>query len=157
MTSRFLITASIATCLTIGGLAACATSADDGKPKGIAALKGDPRLGEEVSKICFNRSIDGFSENTDRTVVLTKGVSDDHIVEVSGGCRDLKFAQSIAIDSTLSCVTRSDYLLVSTSAFSLDDGTGIGPDRCYINKMYKWDKKAKAESEIEDAMIDDDG
>jgi len=151
MTSKLLSTASIASLIIIGGLAACATSADDGKPKGIAAFKGDPRLGEEVSKICFNRSIDGFSENTDDTVVLTKGVNKDHIVEVSGICQDLKFAKSIAIDSRSSCITRGDYLLVSSSAFSLDDGTGIGPDRCYIDKIYKWDKKAKAEMENSDA------
>jgi len=150
MTSKIFITVSIGAVLTTGGLAACATSADDGKPKGIAAFKGDPRLGEEVSKICFNRSIDGFSENTDRTVVLTKGVNKDHIVEVSRGCRDLKFAQSIAVDSRSSCVTRGDYLLVSDSAFSLDNRTGMGPDRCYIQKMHKWDKKAESDDEVED-------
>lgn len=127
-----------------GILTACAsTAADDGKERGLAAFKNDVRLGEEVSKICFNRNIDGFSNATRDTVVLDAGPSKDYIVQVKGACSTLRYAQSIAIDSTLSCVTRGDYLLVSDSAFSLDDGTGMGPDRCMIDKIHKWDKRAE--------------
>ena len=127
--------------LLVVGLSACASSPQTrDQPKGIAAYKGDARLGEQVKKICFNRSIDGFYNATRDTVVLTKGVAEDYIVEVRGICRNLATAKSIAVDSTLSCVTRGDALIVSTSAFSLDDGTGVGPDRCYIEKMYRWNK-----------------
>ena len=144
MTPRTFFTASIAGALILGGISACATSADANKPRGIAAFKGDPALGEEVDRICFNRSIRGFGDTTNRTVVLTRGVREQYIVEVSGACRDLKFAQSVGIDSRSSCITRGDYLLVSGSAFSLDDGTGMGPNRCLIQKMHKWDSKAEA-------------
>lgn len=132
------------TLIAAGLIAACAsTAADDGKERGIAAFKDDARLGEAVSKICFNRNIDGFSNATRDTVVLSGGPSKDYIVEVRGVCTNLRHAQSIAIDSTLSCVTRGDYLLVSESAFSLDDNTGMGPDRCMIDKIHAWDPKAK--------------
>lgn len=154
MTAKTFLMTSIAGALLLGGISACATSADANKPRGIAAFKDDPALGEQVDRICFNRNIRGFGDTTDRTVVLTRGVRDQYIVEVSGACRDLKFAQSVGIDSRSSCITRGDYLLVSGSAFSLDDGTGLGPNRCLIQKMHKWDSKAKAddaETDNEDA------
>lgn len=134
----------------VGGLlVACASTSETGdKPKGIAAFADDVRLGEEVSKICFNRNIDGFSSATRDTVVLSAGPSKDYIVEVNA-CHNLRFAQLVAIDSSLSCVTRSDILLVSESAFSLDDGKGMGPDRCFIKKIHKWDKRAKKDAEID--------
>ncbi len=123
---------------------ACATATDaNPKERGIAAFKDDARLGEPVEKICFNRSIDGFSNAMRDTVVLSAGVSKNYIVEVSGICPNLDHAQSIAIDSTLSCVSRGDYLIVSDSAFSLQDNTGFGPDRCLIDSIYTWDKRAK--------------
>lgn len=120
---------------------ACTSAAGEKKERGIAAFKGDVRLGEKVDKICFNRSIDGFSMARKDTVVLSRGVSKDYIVEVKGVCTNLRHAQSIGIDSNLSCVSRGDYLIVSDSAFGTS--TGFGPDRCYINKIHKWDKKAK--------------
>ncbi len=128
-------------------LGACASTATENgaRTDGIAAYNGDPRLGEKVKSICFNRSIDGFSENTKNTVVLSKGVSDDYMVEVGGVCSKLDYAQSIGIDSTLTCVRPGDYLIVSDSAFSLNDQSGIGPDRCIIKDIRKWDKKAKAD------------
>ena len=126
----------------------CATTPTDDKPRGVAALQGDKRLGEQVDKICFNRSIDGFSATTKDTVVLKRGVSDEYLVEVFGICRDLDRAQSIGIASRQSCLSANDSLIVSTSAFSLNDGTGIGPDRCRINRIFKWDAKALDEAEL---------
>lgn len=139
---RYLRTALIAT--TLFALASCASTAEtESKSQGIAAFKDDARLGEKVEKICFNRSIDGFSNNERKTVVLSSGVNKDYIVEVRGVCSNLSHAQSIGIDSSLSCVRRGDYLIVSDSAFSLNDSTGIGPDRCLIDRIHKWDKKAE--------------
>lgn len=130
--------------ITAGVLAGCAsTAANDGKARGIAAFKDDTRLGAEVDKICFNRNIDGFSNAARDTVVLDAGPSKDYIVQVKGVCSTLRHAQSIAIDSSMSCVTRGDYLLVSDSAFSLDSPAGMGPDRCVIDKIHKWDKRAE--------------
>lgn len=132
--------------LIVAGLTACASTSDDKqKPRGIAAFANDARLGEQVDKICFNRNIDGFSDARRDTVVLTKGVSDYYIVEVSGVCSNLRYAQSIAVDSSLSCVMQGDSLLVSDSAFGLNDQTGMGPDRCFIEKIHRWDKDATNE------------
>ena len=126
-------------------LAACSTMADgEAKARGIAQFADDVRLGEEVSKVCFNRSIDGFGETTDDTVVLKRGVSEEYIVEVFGVCQDLDFAQRIALDSHSSCLRRNDYLVVSDSIAGSDPN---GLDRCSIRKIHKWDSDAEAEAE----------
>lgn len=123
-------------------LTACATSGEP-EPRGIAQFEGDARLGEKTDKICFERSIDGFYDNTRDTVVLSSGVSRDYVVSVTGACPSLRFAQSIAMDNRGgSCVSRGDVLIVSENAFSLNDRTGLGPDRCLINEIYKWDRDA---------------
>ena len=129
-------------------LMACASPSEStGKAKGIDALKDDVRLGEQVDKICFNRNIDGFSNAGRKTVILSSGVNKDYMVEVRGVCTNLPHAQSIGIDASMSCVRRGDYLIVSDSAFSLDDGIGFGPDRCYIDRIHKWDKKANRDKD----------
>lgn len=129
--------------LLIPLLLSCTTIADEG-PKGIAAFADDPRLGEQVNKICFRRNIDGFSNATKNTVVLSAGINDDYIVEVFGSCRNLRHAQSIAIDSNLSCVDRNDVLIVSESVFPKND-QAFDLERCSIQKIYKWNKRATAE------------
>ena len=131
--------------LSIPLLLSCTTIADEG-PKGIAAFADDPRLGEQVNKICFKRNIDGFSAATRDTVVLSAGVNDDYIVEVFGSCTNLRHAQSIAIDSNLSCVDDNDYLIVSESVFPRND-RAFDLERCSIRKIHKWDKRATAEEE----------
>jgi len=138
---------------------ACASVSDtDDKPRGIAAFDGDPRLGEQVDRICFSQSIDGFSNAERDTVVLHRSHNDRYIVEVNGICSSLRNAQTIGLDSYTSCLRENDYMIVSESAFSLNDNIGPGPDRCLIDKMYRWDEKAKAEDDetddSEDAMTE---
>lgn len=133
------------TLLTLPILLSCSTVADTG-PKGITAYEDDPRLGEQVDKICFKRSIDGFSNATRDTVVLSAGVRDDYIVEVFGNCTNLRHAQGISIDSNLSCVDDGDYLIVSESVFPSND-RAFNLERCAIDKIYKWDNRATAEDE----------
>lgn len=128
-------------------LAACATAPSD-TPKGAAKFADDPRLGAQVGKICFNRSIDGFSRNDRDTVVVREGVNDHYLIEVRGACTNLRHAQSIGIDSSLSCVTRSDALIVSTSAFTLNDPVQR-PERCLISAIYEWDEDAVLEQSTE--------
>ena len=131
-------------------LNACATSTVSAQQeRGIAAFADDVRLGEEVNKICFNRNIDGFSNNTRDTVVLSAGPSKDYIVEVRGICPNLRYAQSIGIDTSQSCVTRGDYLVVSESAFPSGTSSAMSPDRCLIDKIYKWDKRAKETKDVD--------
>ncbi len=130
-------------------LSACATAAHgdgkEAKPKGVEKYASDPRLGEEVSRMCFASSVDSFSLATDDTVVLEISPSKSYLVEVSGACSKLDSAQSIALDAASSCATRGDRLLVSDSAFGLQQASGFGPDRCMIKSIHEWDKRAKAD------------
>ncbi len=138
----------IATALAVISLfTACASTSSDA-PKGVEKFPDDPRLGKKVDKICFNRQIDGFSRTDRDTIVVSAGANEDYLIEVRGICTNLQHAQSIAIDSSLSCVTRLDRLLVSTSAFSLRDNLG-GPQSCTINEIYAWDEDAKKPDQSE--------
>lgn len=122
-------------------LAACQSAPGASGPRGIAAYADDPRLGEQTDRICFASSIDGFSMNRDHTVVLREG-SREYMVEVFGACPELRYAMTIGIDAVTGCLTRGDHLIVSSSLGGTDP-TAIGPNRCMIKEMYKWDPKAK--------------
>ena len=128
--------------LPLAILAGCSTTPDD-EPRGIKAYEGDARLGEQTNRICFGRTIDGFSNMRRDSVVLSSG-SQDYLVTVSGTCRSLRFAQAIGVDNRgAGCVSRNDILIVSENAFG-NDVTGIGPDRCFIDDIYTWDKRANS-------------
>lgn len=133
----FLLSASI--------LISCASS-DLDRPKGIEALKDDPRLGKQVSSICFKGGINGFSDPISTTIVLRESLNRHYRVSLSGLCPNLENAQSIAFERSSGCARRGDYLLISESVFSLDDDIGLGPDRCFINEIYEWDRNAKDEA-----------
>lgn len=132
-------------------LSACASIADDGA-KGLAAFADDPRLGAKTDQICFSGSIDSFYGAKDNTIVLSKGLGRDYRVSLSGMCGYLERAQSIAFERQSGCARRGDFILVSESVFSINDGSGLGPDRCYIDEIYKWDKKAvKRDDDLNEA------
>ncbi|AXE63769.1 hypothetical protein BBF93_05715 [Hyphomonas sp. CACIAM 19H1] len=133
---------SAALIFTTALLAACQSAPGTGTPQGIAAYADDPRLGAPVDRICFASSIDGFSDNKRNTVILREG-RDEYMVEVFGACPDLEYAQSIGIDSTTGCLTRSDALIVGHTP----GGTGMGPQRCLIKEIRKWDRKAEKPAE----------
>lgn len=126
------------TCVVSAMLTFAAFAGEPAKP--------DPRLGEEVDRICFASTINGFRtiDGADNVVVLEKGVRDDYRVELSGLCtaRTLNFAQSVAIDSRPAggCVTRGDVLVFSGSAFF--DDRPIDRTRCFITRINKWNEKA---------------
>lgn len=141
----------VANFIIIGALAACSTTSSKTE-RGISQFKDDPRLGEQVSSICFKGNIDGFSDAAGNTIVLREGINQHYRVSLSGFCPNLEHAQSLAFERQSGCVRRGDYILVSESVFSLDDGDGIGPDRCFINEIYKWDRNAKDESEQVDTQ-----
>lgn len=125
-----------------GLLASCSTT-PSGEPRGIEVFKDDARLGEQTNRICFGSTIDGFSNARRDSVVLSSG-SKDYLVTVSGACRSLRYAQAIGLDNRgASCVSRNDILIVSENAFG-NDATGMGPDLCFIDEIYKWDKRAKS-------------
>lgn len=123
-----------------------ASAAFAGEPAGP-----DPRLGPEVDRICFTRSIDGFRtlKGVDDAVLLERGVNDWYYVELIGMCSEsqLRFAQSVAIVSRPSggCLTSGDTLIFSDSAFFND--RPIERNRCTVRRIYKWDEKAPAPGE----------
>ncbi len=102
------------------------------------------QLGNEVTRICFASSINGWKEfNGDRhSIILTKGVKDEYKLELSGFCDVTKAMSNIATRTRgSSCLTRGDEIIVS-------DGFS-GVDRCFIKKMYKWQAETLEDTESE--------
>lgn len=142
--------------LTVLALAACASSDGEPRIRGAAQFADDPRLGEQVNKICFTSRFDGFSETTKDTAVIEVG-RNHYLVETFGGCFNLDDALSIGLGNRTGCLHRGDRLYVSESVFPTRGFGSNGLERCTINSMYKWDPKAEspeAEDETEDT---DDG
>lgn len=129
--------------IAISGLLLGCASIDSDEPQGIEKFQDDPRLGEKVSSICFKGNIDGFSDPVDNTIVLREGINRHYRVSLTGQCSDLRHIQSLAFERTSGCARRGDYILFSESPFTLNDGVGLGPDRCFINEIYNWDRDAK--------------
>ena len=122
------------------------------------SLDEDPRLGKEVRRICFARTIDGFSfvDEYDNTVLLEEGVNDLYLVTLSGACSHnrLRFAQSVAIDTRPGggCLTRGDRLIFSDS-FDFSGRSSLDFQRCLVRDIYEWDEDAldeEPEDETED-------
>ena len=141
-TAAFLLASTVA-------LAACQSTGTP-SPRGMAAYADDPRLGEPVDRICFASTIDGFSNNERDTVVLREG-RDEYMIEVFGACPELENAFTIGIDSATGCLTNMDAIIIGDTL----GGSGIGPRRCTIKEMRKWDPKAKAAETEADAADGD--
>jgi hypothetical protein len=101
----------------------------------------NPRQGEEVRQICFASSINGWREvdGERSSVILTKGVSEEYKLDLSGIC-DLTYAfNSIATRTRgSSCLTRGDDII-------FNDGLS-GINRCMIKKIYTWNPVEEAEA-----------
>jgi hypothetical protein len=101
----------------------------------------NPRQGEEVRQICFASSINGWREvdGERSSVILTKGVSEEYKLDLSGIC-DLTYAfNSIATRTRgSSCLTRGDDII-------FNDGLS-GINRCMIKKIYTWNPLEEAEA-----------
>jgi hypothetical protein len=136
------ITLAVLTALTLG---ACTTAPAEPRLRGLEKYADDPRLGPEKKNICFAANIDGFSMNERASVVLHEG-RDRYMVEVTAGCMDLDFAESIAIDSSGGCVTPGDSIIVARTL-----GDSFGSNRCMIREIREWNPKAeKPEAEAEE-------
>lgn len=129
-------------------LVACTTASENDEVRGIAKYEGDPRLGEEVDKICFTRNIDGFTGATKDTIIL-ESVNKEYIVEVERNCYNLRNAMGVTLDTGLSCLSKFDHIVVYDTLVG-GPAAGPGPDRCAIKSINKWDGKAKAVTEIAD-------
>ena len=136
------ITLAVLTALTLG---ACTTAPAEPRLRGLEKYADDPRLGPEKKSFCFASNIDGFSMNERASVVLHEG-RERYMVEVTAGCMDLDFAESIAIDSSGGCVTPGDSIIVARTL-----GDSFGSNRCMIREIREWNPKAgKSEAEAEE-------
>ena len=101
----------------------------------------NPRQGEEVRQICFASSINGWREvdGERSSVILTKGVSEEYKLDLSGIC-DLTYAfNSIATRTRgSSCLTRGDDIIFNNGL--------SGINRCMIKKIYTWNPVEEAEA-----------
>jgi Family of unknown function (DUF6491) len=131
--------------LTALALGACTTAPAEPRLRGLEKYADDPRLGPEKNSICFASTIDGFSMNDRETVLLHEG-RDRYMVEVTAGCMDLDYAESIAIDSNGGCLTPGDSIIVARTL-----GDSFGSNRCMIREIREWNPKAeKPEAKAEE-------
>lgn len=132
-------------------LAACASGtsaeyeAERAERNAAEKFEGDPRRGEEVNKLCFASRIDGFTNSTNRAVVLREG-NQEYLVTTRTRCPDLDDAMSLAVDSFSSCLSRGDKLIGAESVFGGNFG-GPPSISCVVDKIYLWDSKAEAPEE----------
>ena len=139
-------------------LAACAsaTAPNTSQTAELEETKPDPRRGEEVKRLCFTGSINGFGETTKTSVVVTKGTK-QYLVTTRNRCSDLNHAQSLKLNSFDSCLDRGDRLIGLDSAFGFKNTT-TRPFPCYVDKIYEWDRKAKEadpETDAEEAASEE--
>ncbi len=152
-----MLTHRIAVAVLLFGLSACAT---DTSPEALAekeqaradeVFANDVRRGELVDRVCFASNIDSFGETTKRAVVIREG-RDRYLIETFGGCFDLDWAQSLAIDSFTSCLSKGDRIFASDSAFGLDKQDLR--QSCRVKAIYAWDPDAAEKTKAEDAESD---
>ena len=137
MTSRL---AALPPALLGSVLAACAS--DTGRERlGLD----DPKLGERVERICFNRQINGFSAwDEGDGLILRRGVRDEVLVTLPV-CPAADFAQRVGIDERFSagCLRPGDRLFVSSSAFGGTRGSDpFETSSCLIGEIYEYDRDA---------------
>ena len=122
-------------------LGACTTAPTEPRLRGLEKYADDPRLGPETRSVCFASNIDGFSLNERETVVLQEG-RDQYMVEVTAGCTDLEYAESIVVDSHGGCLTPGDSIIVASTL-----GDSFGSNRCLIREIREWNPKAEKPAE----------
>ncbi len=127
-----------------------ASAEEPEKPKKEFSAEGDPRLGEEVTNLCFTRSISGFKRYGKDALILRRSVKDRYLVTFSGICSNLRSVQAVKLASRSSCLSRGDVILVSDSAF-FTDNTGFGIERCMIKRIYQWNEDAIEEAADEES------
>ena len=127
--------------LSLSACASALTPEEKAQQLSESLYADDPRRGEEVNKLCFASSIDGFSQTTKRAVVVSEGLR-DYLVTTRFRCNDLDHALSLGVKSFSACLRPGDKLIGSDSAFGLNS-TGPGPQTCLVDKIYEWDADAE--------------
>nr|WP_070959550.1 DUF6491 family protein [Hyphomonas sp. Mor2] len=154
-----MLTHRTALAVLLFAVSACATDtspeavAEREKERAEEVFANDVRRGAEIDRVCFARNIDSFGETTRSAVVVREG-RDRYLVETFSGCFDLDWAQSLAIDSFSSCLTKGDRIFASDSAFGFDKQDLR--QSCRVKAIYEWDPDAEeAKSEETDESESD--
>ena len=122
--------------------AGCASAPDN---RVEIPLDSDPRIGEEVTQVCFYRNLDSWnSVDNDRKAVIIKMTNRDNFkLKLSGNCdprwADLRMA--VVSSDGSNCFTRGDRIKTDGDPFQ---GQGLG---CAISKIHKWNPDAVKQAE----------
>lgn len=113
-------------------LVACAGSLDRDQTTEQKLAKLDYQILDPVDHIS-NFNISGWSYVDDFNVVFKGGHSDHYLLTLKQRCLNLRNAIGIAFSTTTGRVSRFDRILVR-------DPTGLGPESCLIDRIYKLKK-----------------
>lgn len=123
-------------------LAGCA-SAPDEKDKTPVDL--DPRVGEEVTQVCFIRNIDSWSnpDNDNDALILRMNNRDSYKLKLGGSCDPDWAMVHIAVISRggANCFSAGDRIKTDS-----DTSRGYG-SACIITRINKWDPDAVSGTE----------
>ncbi|PQA86178.1 DUF6491 family protein [Hyphococcus luteus] len=90
------------------------------------------KQGEEVSRICFARTINSWRPLGDDAVLIEQGVNDWYQLSLSGACKPEWAFDAIALKTRgSSCITKGDKI-------STPDSITGGP--CFITDMHEWNE-----------------
>ncbi len=146
------------------GIAACATQTADGpdekehdeQEKGGRPLD-DPRIGEQVNRLCFAIAISGFNDwDGGDGVIVRKGVRDRYLVTLLPGCTPIRNAQRIGVTDRFGsgCLERGDRLFVSSDIFPSRRSSPFDSDFCRIKAIYEWKDAPEADTEADETDPD---
>ncbi len=125
------------------GLCACATTQSSNMFDGHAFnIEDDPRLGEKMISACSVRTIRGFSLHSDNRFVLEISPRRKILVEVFGMCHNLESAMRIAFDPDVSCLSRGDKIVVSSSIFPTSSSP-FDTQTCRVKSIHEWGIKSE--------------
>lgn len=134
----------------LSALCVCATAALGFTAPALSAPAGDdPRLGEQVDRICTGRSLTGFSDATETSVVVETAGDRFYLIETTGRCFALDNARSLGFEQFSTCVRTGDGLVPArrspfvtahaprpAQAHALRPTRAVGP--CQIEAIYEW-------------------
>ena len=123
-------------------LTGCATTQDE---KAKIPLDSDPRVGEEVQKVCFVRDLEGWQnvDNDPKAVILRMKNRETFKLKLIGGCYPGMASLNLAVETSpgSSCFSPGDKVRTDGD---LSSGYGSG---CKVTSIHKWDAQAVSKTE----------
>lgn len=150
MRLRFSAFAALAT------LAVCAAAPVHAAQPGLqsqADFAGDPRLGEQVNRICTGRSITGFGDVSEHALVVRAGRDRHYLLETAGACEGQEQTRRLAFDQFSTCLAPGDRILSSNTTPLTPRSVQFEPrdmrrsgHGCQITAIYHWNPDAAVRS-----------